>query len=413
MMSAIKDSGKDTLLDRLNNIVEEGEEDDDSMYDNDSIEPGELFRPVPEQDEDDSFENDDGPDVYDDIVTTIESQHKSQMSRDDGSDCASYTSDFHFSGLSFDGFSNPGSQGNEMTSVGTSSDESGRLPSSKGGSFSSRRLSGSRISFNSAQSAPQSSRRLSPVPPTRGTAQRRVTISAPVLKPSADDEFPDFLPRMHVSKQVSRRRHSIRANNPNTSSVVTDGSSKEEEESTTSNSQSNASSRLSVASRFISYRGNRRTSYNSAGKSNHDSLNSAFSSVGIRGNAEWENVAAAAAIVAASSVSTKKRSNTQFKVGDKALAFLNVLNHTNSIDDRENFSINPVNKFGYPRGEGKLPFEQQEPYVYVLVTVKKVHFDEDLRYFTVERADTKSEQRADAGEFFICEINNIVALSFF
>ena len=400
MMSAIKDNGKDTILDRLNNIVEEGEEDDDSIYDNDSMEPGEFFDPVPEQDDEDSFEDDDGPDEYDDIVTTIESQHKSQTSREDGSDCASDTSDFNFSGLSFDGFSNHGSQGNEMTSIGTSSDESGRLPSSKAGSFSSRRLSGSRISFNSAQSAPQSTRRLSPVPLPRGTAQRRVTISAPVLSPQGDDEMTDFPPSMRVSRQVSKRRHSIRASNINTPTVATDGSSKEEEESITSNSNSNTSSRLSVASRFLSRKSTRRTSYNSAGKSNHDSLNSAFSNVGIRGNSEWENVAAAAAIVAASSVSTKKRSTTQFKVGDKALAFLNVLNHTNSVDDRENFTINPVNKFGYPRGEGKLPFEQQEPYFYVLVTVKKVHFDEDLRYFTVERADTKSEQRADAGEFF-------------
>jgi len=42
------------------------------------------------------------------------------------------------------------------------------------------------------------------------------------------------------------------------------------------------------------------------------------------------------------------------------------------------WSVKPVNRFAYPRGEGKAHEEQQGPYVHVLATVKKVHFDEDI-----------------------------------
>ena len=58
-------------------------------------------------------------------------------------------------------------------------------------------------------------------------------------------------------------------------------------------------------------------------------------------------------------------------------------------------TIEPVNKYGYPKGKGYNELQKKGPHVYVLATVKKVHFDETARYYTVERADTNTEQRAD------------------
>jgi hypothetical protein len=57
-----------------------------------------------------------------------------------------------------------------------------------------------------------------------------------------------------------------------------------------------------------------------------------------------------------------------------------------------------VNRHGYPSGGGLTPEEQRGPYIYVLATVKKVHFEEDAEYYTVTRADTGADQRADAGK---------------
>ena len=127
-------------------------------------------------------------------------------------------------------------------------------------------------------------------------------------------------------------------------------------------------------------------------------MDQAMSNLGQGGAEEWESVVAAAAVVAAGVTSGNMRSHTQFAVDDNVLVFLNVLNHTNSVDSREVFTVNPVNKYGFPRGEGKTTQEQHGPYVYVLATVKKVHFDEDLRYYTVARADCGTEQRADTGK---------------
>lgn len=57
---------------------------------------------------------------------------------------------------------------------------------------------------------------------------------------------------------------------------------------------------------------------------------------------------------------------------------------------------NLVNKYGFPPGEGDKPEERKGPYKYVLATVKKVHFEEIAAYYTVTRADTGADQRADA-----------------
>jgi len=126
---------------------------------------------------------------------------------------------------------------------------------------------------------------------------------------------------------------------------------------------------------------------------------SAFMSVGQMGNTQLDDTAAAAAIVAMTEGAVPSK-RIQFVVDDVVLVFLNILNHTNSVDPPEAFTVLPVNKFGFPPGEGHCTAEQQGPYVYVMATVKRVHFDEDVPYYTVMRADTLAEQRADVGKFW-------------
>ena len=77
----------------------------------------------------------------------------------------------------------------------------------------------------------------------------------------------------------------------------------------------------------------------------------------------------------------------RYRVGDSVL----VSNHQSRF-------ANLVNRYGYPPGGGLTPEEQRGPYVYVLATVQKVHFEEDAEYYTVIRVDTGVEQRADDGK---------------
>jgi DNA-directed RNA polymerase subunit delta len=93
----------------------------------------------------------------------------------------------------------------------------------------------------------------------------------------------------------------------------------------------------------------------------------------------WESAAAAASIVAASHV--------QFGTDDWVLVLLNLLNIMNQIDDRSCFTVDPVNAFGYPAGEGKSEEERQGPFSYVLCVVREVHFDEDERYCKFDTND--------------------------
>ena len=62
----------------------------------------------------------------------------------------------------------------------------------------------------------------------------------------------------------------------------------------------------------------------------------------------------------------------------------------------QKFTTQPVNKFGFPEGQGTRVEEQRGPYLYVIAKVKMVHFEEDARYYTVTRCDTSMDQRADA-----------------
>lgn len=116
-------------------------------------------------------------------------------------------------------------------------------------------------------------------------------------------------------------------------------------------------------------------------------------------NSEWENVAAAVTVVAASEAgaSPSKSRHIKFAVNDTVLVFLTLLNVTNMEDPKDTFTVAPVNKYGYPAGEGSTEAEKSGPYAFVICTVKHVHFDEDDRYYTVVRADTGTQQRADSG----------------
>lgn len=76
----------------------------------------------------------------------------------------------------------------------------------------------------------------------------------------------------------------------------------------------------------------------------------------------------------------------RYRVGDPVL----VSNHTDSSR-----VVNLVNRYGFPPGEGLVPEEQRGPYRYILATVAKVHFGENAQYYTVTRADTGNNQRAD------------------
>jgi hypothetical protein len=402
-MSTEGDDRQETLLDRLNNIVEEGEEcEDESNVDDYSFDP--IFvGEVEDEEEDESLGEDDGEDDYDEDAATPLEYHWAPQNPDEASDSASFVSDFQSSGLSFDDLTYPQeSLVYDAPSIGTSSDDSGRHKSVKRSSFTApRRYSNSRYSFSSIHSAPQPGDTALPVPPAE---RRRVTICVPM----DEDGDIDHVPRM--SRQPSRRRQSVSVKAIAKNASV-GSSGLDEEESSTSNS----SSRMSAAGRYFARKSTRRTSVNTMsgsaakGLQGHvDSIDLANSIFGQSGNSEWENVAAAAAVAAAGASGGGKNSHTQFAVGEHILVLLNTLNHTNSVDNPDVFTVNPVNKWGYPRGEGTTAEEQQGPYVYVLAIVKKVHFDEDVRYYTVARADSGTEQRADTGESI--QFNNVDSL---
>jgi hypothetical protein len=402
-MSTGDDDRTDTLLDRMEYIAEVEEEDDDAFKigeedDDESMEVDGMFgRDSPDGGSDDDSENYDG-----DEATPLE-YHWTPNLGEEGSDSNSFSSDFQVSGLSlgeitpqttsiiFDG----------GASTGNSSDDSHssavrfQMSASKRGSFTAPgQLSSTRYSFGSTQSAP-TTRELSPTPTK--SAQRRVTISVP-----NSDERGDGDDKMHSSRsgrssrQQSKRRKSVSLKSMSNAAAGAAAVAESEESSTTS-SRGGFLSRKSTK-RTSGYAVSVGSKKSSSGSSVYDSMDQAISTLGQGGNSEWENVAAAAAVVAAGTAGSGKRSHTQFAVDEKVLVFLNILNHTNSVDAIDAFTVNPVNKFGYPRGEGKTSEEQHGPYVYVLALVKKVHFDEDLRYYTVARADSGAEQRADTGE---------------
>jgi hypothetical protein len=110
-----------------------------------------------------------------------------------------------------------------------------------------------------------------------------------------------------------------------------------------------------------------------------------------------QHVAAAAAVVAASAQTSAKRGYIQFGQKDHVLVMLTMLGMADQGGERENYTVDPVNEHGYPKGQGKTEAQKQAPFLFVLCTVTQVHFDEDERYYTVRRCDNGKEQRADPG----------------
>jgi hypothetical protein len=90
-------------------------------------------------------------------------------------------------------------------------------------------------------------------------------------------------------------------------------------------------------------------------------------------------------VTSSNSVETPPSQARRYKPDDHVL----VCNHQSRW-------ANLVNRYGFPPGEGATPEEQRGPYIYVLCTVKEVHFEEFAAYYTVDRCDTGAEQRADA-----------------
>jgi hypothetical protein len=112
---------------------------------------------------------------------------------------------------------------------------------------------------------------------------------------------------------------------------------------------------------------------------------------------DWESILASPASGTVRSM--------QFHPDDPVLCRLELLNDAiyNSADvNLDAASMDPVNVYGYPAGEGKSTFERNGPYSFVLCTVVNLHFDEDERYYTVRRHDTKTEQRADPQWMELC-----------
>ncbi|GKY91659.1 hypothetical protein MPSEU_000137800 [Mayamaea pseudoterrestris] len=132
----------------------------------------------------------------------------------------------------------------------------------------------------------------------------------------------------------------------------------------------------------------------SSGGSSRFNMSDAVHRLGDGSSADWDNVLAAASVVAASA-SVPSLRTTQFGQDEAVLCMLTLLNITNHEDDPMDFSIDPVNMYGYSAREGKTEPERNGPYNFVLCTVVTVHFDEDERYYTVRRHDTGTEQRAD------------------
>jgi hypothetical protein len=113
-------------------------------------------------------------------------------------------------------------------------------------------------------------------------------------------------------------------------------------------------------------------------------------------SSDFEYVSAAAAVVSATA-SGKRNYVQQFGQGDHVLVILAILGLADAFGNKEIYTIDPVNKLGFPRNHGKTETQNQGPFLYVLCIVKQVHFDEDERYYTVLRCDTNTEQRADPG----------------
>ena len=230
------------------------------------------------------------------------------------------------------------------------------------------------------------------------TAPRRSSFASSGGTSSADSYEDGFRPdirRTQSTRYTARRRGSVKfAPSP----FHSDGEVKEPPSSTSrkKNLRQPFSHRFTFRGPSTSNLASSRA-FSARRNSSKENQDTTFSSLGQMGHSDFDNVAAAAAVVALGA-GPHSNKRIQYAVGDTVLVFLNIMNHTNSVDPPEAFTVAPVNKHGFPSGEGKSHAEQQGPFVYVMATVKRVHFDEDVPYYTVIREDTGADQRADVGK---------------
>ena len=90
-------------------------------------------------------------------------------------------------------------------------------------------------------------------------------------------------------------------------------------------------------------------------------------------------------VLAGGGVEDKHATARRYKPGDNVL-----------VCNQQSRWSTLVNRYGFPPGEGSSPEEMRGPYIYAMATVKQVHFEEFAAYYTVVRADTGAEHRADA-----------------
>lgn len=323
----------DTLLDRMEHIAEEeGEDNEESVEadDEESIDPGEIFRHDVEEEDEESEEEDEFCEEDDYNENSSSREYGWHPTNEEGSETNSFNSDPHCSGTSL---------------------EEGIMESS------------SAFDVASSDEASSFGRPPSYARPRRMSARcRRSSVSLKPLNMENDEGNSSINSLSSGGSRLQRTRSVRRQSVRGTTSFHAPSVAAASESSSLGHSMGMAASKL-----------------------------------GQGGNREWENVAAAATVVQLSDGG--KRSHVQFAVNDHVLVFLSILNHTCSLENEDAFTVNPVNKFGYPDGEGKTHDEQQGPHSYVLATVKKIHFDEDVRYYTVLRADCGIEQRAYTGKF--------------
>jgi hypothetical protein len=130
---------------------------------------------------------------------------------------------------------------------------------------------------------------------------------------------------------------------------------------------------------------------------------------GLESASQGDAMAAAAAVVQRGMVG-----QYNYKKGEHVLIAFRTLSEewTQNMDDEVDQTVEsqkstvelqkptgaPVNKYGYPAREGRKEREKRGPYVYVIATVREIHFKEDARHYTVERHDTRRHVRAETGE---------------
>ena len=202
---------------------------------------------------------------------------------------------------------------------------------------------------------------------------------------------PGMLRRNH-----SIRRPSIKITVAGSASAVSD-----DEDGDSNVSSSTSSSSMFRFGRLSNVATSRRQNLSVSLRSTRSDVENALESLNTHEtNSQWENIAAAVTIVAASEKASGNSTSRhrKFAVNDTVLVLLTLLNVTNVEDPKDTFTVAPVNRYGFPQGEGRSEEEKGGPYTFVLATIKHVHFDEDDRYYTVVRADTGTEQRADSGK---------------